>query len=365
MGCFVSSPKSGEDKKDKEISKLQNQAERKAEDQIKLLLLGAGESGKSTIFKQMKILYGEAWDAEELVTLRPVVYTNVIQNMRLVLDYISVNGLDFGSESIAEVANKARALPDDMELNKEIGKWMKTLWANQAVKEAWEKRSGFQVLDCLEYYCEQMDRISVGPSYIPTQQDILQARVRTTGIVEEKYLIDGIQFVMFDVGGQRNERKKWLHAFQDVTAMIFVAAISEYDQVLYEDSNTNRIDEATKLFDEVGNSQWFSKTSMILFLNKNDLFLEKLKHVPLRVPGVRNDDFQGPYAEEAGADFNKCVEAAHEYLTGLFTVRIRDGKRHVYTHITMATDSKQTYVVLNSCKDIILRGNLQSAGFME
>ena len=110
--------------------------------------------------------------------------------------------------------------------------------------------------------------------------------------MEEKYVIDGVQFTMFDVGGQRNERKKWIHAFDNVTAVIFVAAISEYDQVLYEDSQTNRIDEAIKLFDEICNSSWFSKTSMILFLNKSDLFKAKLKHVPLRVPGVRYDDFQ-------------------------------------------------------------------------
>ena len=48
---------------------------------------------------------------------------------------------------------------------------------------------------------------------------------------------------MFDVGGQRNERKKWIHCFDDVTAVIFVAAISEYDQNLYEDHKTNRMHE--------------------------------------------------------------------------------------------------------------------------
>ena len=96
--------------------------------------------------------------------------------------------------------------------------------------------------------------------------------MRTSGIVEEKYVIDGVQFTMFDVGGQRNERKKWIHAFDNVTAVIFVAAISEYDQVLYEDENTNRMVEALNLFEEICNSRWFHDTSMILFLNKRDLF---------------------------------------------------------------------------------------------
>merc|ERR1719421_1881028 len=83
------------------------------------------------------------------------------------------------------------------------------------------------------------------------QRDALYARVRTSGIVTEKYLIDGTTFEMYDVGGQRNERRKWIHCFEDVTAVIFVAAISEYDQKLFEDGATNRMVEALELFEEV------------------------------------------------------------------------------------------------------------------
>lgn len=59
---------------------------------------------------------------------------------------------------------------------------------------------------------------------------------------------------MYDVGGQRNERRKWIHCFDNVVAIIYVAAISEYDQVLYEDSTQNRVLEAVKLFEEICNS---------------------------------------------------------------------------------------------------------------
>lgn len=40
---------------------------------------------------------------------------------------------------------------------------------------------------------------------------------------------------MFDVGGQRSERKKWIHCFEGVTAIIFCVAMSAYDLVLAED----------------------------------------------------------------------------------------------------------------------------------
>ena len=196
MGCFTSktAEKARETAMDKKISKEQHASMRRQEEIIKLLLLGAGESGKSTIFKQMKILYGQAWDTDELNSLKPVVFANIIQNMRLVLEYADVNGFDFGD--LGDAVKSFIALPDDTDVTGETGKTVKKLWANSGVQEAWGKRSGFQVLECLEYYCKEIDRISA-PGYVPTQQDILQARVRTSGIVEEKYVIDGVQFVMF------------------------------------------------------------------------------------------------------------------------------------------------------------------------
>jgi len=86
---------------------------------------------------------------------------------------------------------------------------------------------------------------------------------------------------MFDVGGQRSERKKWIHCFENVTAIVFLVAISEYDQVLVEDETVNRMQEALTLFDSICNSRWFVKTSIILFLNKIDLFKEKLTKSPM------------------------------------------------------------------------------------
>lgn len=63
--------------------------------------------------------------------------------------------------------------------------------------------------------------------------------------------MDKIKFRVFDVGGQRAERRKWINCFDNVTSVIFVAAISEYDQVLFEDPSKNRVEEAVELFEEI------------------------------------------------------------------------------------------------------------------
>ena len=136
--------------------------------------------------------------------------------------------------------------------------------------------------DSAAYYLNQLDRIA-SPHYVPTQQDVLRTRVKTTGIIETQFTFKGLHFKMFDVGGQRSERKKWIHCFEGVTAIIFCVALSGYDLVLAEDEEMNRMMESMKLFDSICNNKWFVETSIILFLNKKDLFEEKIRHSPLTI----------------------------------------------------------------------------------
>lgn len=188
-------------------------------------------------------------------------------------------------------------------------------------------------------------------SYIPTEQDVLRSRVRTTGIVENNFEIEGNQFRMFDVGGQRNERKKWIHCFEDVTAVLFVAAISEYDQVLFEDESTNRMDEALCLFEEISNSKWFGSTSIILFLNKRDLFANKIKNVSLRVcfPEYEGDD---------------SYEDGSQFIQAQFESKSRNPTKSIYSHVTCATDTHNVSAVFNAVKDIIIQNGLTEAGLV-
>lgn len=86
-------------------------------------------------------------------------------------------------------------------------------------------------------FLDDLDRLGK-KDYMPTEQDILRTRVKTTGIVEVHFSFKNLNFKLFDVGGQRSERKKWIHCFEDVTAIIFCVAMSEYDQVLHEDETT-------------------------------------------------------------------------------------------------------------------------------
>jgi hypothetical protein len=214
-----------------------------------------------------------------------------------------------------------------------------------------------------------LDRIA-DENYIPTEQDVLRSRAKTTGIIETEFTVEKTKFRMVDVGGQRSERKKyvsynnkiyfyintlffffyrWMHCFQDVTAVIFCVAMSEYDLKLYEDESTNRMHESIKLFKEICNSKWFVDTSMILFLNKRDLFEEKIKKIDLN---VCFPEYQG------GKDY----EAAAKFVEEKFQSQNENPKKLIYTHRTCATDTGNILVVFNAVKDIIIHGVLETSG---
>jgi GTPase SAR1 family protein len=357
----------------KKLEMMNKQDHKKEMSRVKLLLLGTGESGKSTIFKQMKILYGadKGYTPKEREQAKPYIYGNIFSNLKTVLENTDKYGpvQNEGARQAFMSLLKADDEPAP-EINPHIASILKALWEDPGVQATWKARANFQVQDALKYYIGEIDRIAQH-SWAPTDADILRSRVRTTGIQEETYIIDKVEFAMFDVGGQRNERKKWIHCFDQVTAVIFVAAISEYNQVLYEDNSMSRIQEALLLFEEIANSKWFKQTSIILFLNKRDLFAEKICEVPFRAEG-RFEDFKGPHvvfgtasAVMGTAEHMACYDAAVNYLKDAFVARNKQqATKEIYTHVTCATDTKNVEVVFNACKDIILKSNLHGSGFM-
>jgi guanine nucleotide-binding protein G(o) subunit alpha len=163
------------------------------------------------------------------------------------------------------------------------------------MKEVWQKRALLNVIDGHKDFLDEIDRIA-SKAFKPAQQDVLLARVKTTQVVMERYRIDGIDFEMYDVGGQRSERRKWIDCFDSVDAVIFVAALSEYDQNLAESKKTNRMVEALELFRSICNNRAFSNTSVMLFLNKKDIFEEKLQYSDIAD--------QKPFADYAGPQNN-------------------------------------------------------------
>lgn len=212
-------------KLNKAIDSAQEKSQNTDEALKKLLLLGAGESGKSTLFKQMITLYGKGYSEAERISYKPVIYSNTIEAMRILIEnydelHDEIDGckIDAAHE---DAANRMRNLIGDEQVVGQIVDDIRNLWfKDPGIKTIFENRAQFQFPDSGPYFFKRLDELSK-EDYIPTQQDVLRSRVRTTGIVETSFELEGNVFKMFDVGGQRNERKKWYVLYLKINLFIF------------------------------------------------------------------------------------------------------------------------------------------------
>lgn len=348
--CPGGQPGSAEERKQSaQIDSELRQFRKEFEHEVKLLLLGAGESGKSTIAKQMKIIHLEGYTEAERAAFRDVVHSNIVMCIKSLLQACENFELKLNKKN-KDKAEAIKQLEAMSVLTPELGKDMKDLWNDKAIQKTFDRANEFQLFDSTAYWFQNIDRIA-DPSFVPNEQDILRARTKTTGITEIDFEVENTKFRMVDVGGQRSERKKWIHCFQEVTAVIFCVAMSEYDLKLYEDESVNRMHESLKLFDEICNSRWFSSVSLILFLNKSDLFRDKIKKVNLN---VCFPEFDG------GLDYDRASEFVQ---TKFVNLNKSPDQKQVYPHITCATDTNNIRFVFNAVKNIILHQALDASGF--
>jgi len=140
MGCMIS--KTAEDKVAAERSKmidktLKTDGQRDAKD-VKLLLLGAGESGKSTIVKQMKIIHDNGFSTEELSQFKAVVYSNLVQSIQMIIKAMSRLEIEYDDASRAEDERQLFTLAGTSEedvLTEELVGIIKRLWADKGVQK--------------------------------------------------------------------------------------------------------------------------------------------------------------------------------------------------------------------------------------
>lgn len=349
MLCFRSRSDS-DDRRSREIDSLLRRDEKAMKKVVKLLLLGAGESGKSTILKQMRLIYTkEGFSKQEKEEWRCIIFNNILDGLRTIVNAMEEFDFQFHNKSTLQklpLILQIRDMgPDDTSLIKHLSV-IKTVWIDPGFQEAVDSNR-FSLSDNLRYFFSQLDRL-FSKDFIPTDQDILHARLRTTGITETIFDLGTFKYRMFDVGGQRSERKKWIHCFENVNALIFLVAISGYDQCLAEDKEGNQMQEALMLWESIANSHWFKKSALILFLNKIDLFRAKVPHSPITKYGFT--DFRGN---------TKDPGETSKYFMKKFTSLSRSSSQEVYPHFTNATDTDLLKVTMASVQDMIIQKNLQ------
>ncbi|CAO2608403.1 Guanine nucleotide-binding protein G(z) subunit alpha [Lemmus lemmus] len=324
MGCRQSSEEKEAARRSRRIDRHLRSESQRQRREIKLLLLGTSNSGKSTI------------------EYKPLIIYNAIDSLTRIIRALAALKIDFHNPDRAYDAVQLFALTGPAESKGEITPEllgvMRRLWADPGAQACFGRSSEYHLEDNAAYYLNDLERIAA-PDYIPTVEDILRSRDMTTGIVENKFTFKELTFKMVDVGGQRSERKKWIHCFEGVTAIIFCVELSGYDLKLYEDNQTSRMAESLRLFDSICNNNWFINTSLILFLNKKDLLAEK------KYKGQNTYEEAAVYIQRQFEDLNRNKET-----------------KEIYSHFTCATDTSNIQFVFDAVTDVIIQNNLKYIG---
>ncbi|XP_032065903.1 guanine nucleotide-binding protein subunit alpha-13 [Thamnophis elegans] len=355
-GCMLNSSEAEQQRRSKAIDKCLYREKTYVKRLVKILLLGAGESGKSTFLKQMRIIHGQDWDRSAREEFRATIYSNVIKGVRVLVDAREKLHIPWGNPANQTNGDKMMAFDTRSEVVQGMVQTctflqylptVRALWADTGIQHAYDRRREFQLGESIKYFLDNLDKLG-DADYLPSQQDILLARRPTKGIHEYDFEIKNVPFKMVDVGGQRSERKRWFECFDSVTSILFLVSSSEFDQVLMEDRLTNRLTESLNIFETIVNNRVFSNVSIILFLNKTDLLEEKVQKVSIR-----------DYFSEFEGDPHNLTDV-QKYLVDCFRTKRRDQQQKpLYHHFTTAINTENIRLVFRDVKDTILHDNLK------
>jgi len=332
-----------------EVRKLYPPPPLKVDDEIKkpdvkILLLGAGETGKSTVMKQLRIFVQGGFTTKELLDYKPLIFDQVVNCMKVLINACKEFGIELQPGNLEIGGNFFSAYeiedPPSPELSKKITPqvWndLETLWADLGIQKAYSRRSELKLDDSTKYWFENLDRLRDN-DYIPNEADILRSRVKSFGVSDFTSMFESKSVQVIDVGGQKSERKKWLKCFEGVNTVIYVVSLGDYDMRLREEKEAeNRMLDSLSVFENLCKSTYFKDSNMILFLNKVDLLADKIQRVDLT---TCFPDYTG------GKDFEK----AEKFIKDKFLYI----NKNCMVRMTTATDSRNMRQVFNSCKDAL------------
>lgn len=154
-GCCMSDEDKIARNRSKTIDKKLKQEKLLYRRTVKILLLGSGESGKSTFLKQMRIIHGKEYNKEELKQFKPIIYGNIIKGMKVLIDARDKLYIPWGDERNAEYGNVVFSFDNKTRLDEPVFlqyvPLVQKLWADNGIRTAFDRRREYQLV-CIFYY---------------------------------------------------------------------------------------------------------------------------------------------------------------------------------------------------------------------
>ncbi|KIK53435.1 hypothetical protein GYMLUDRAFT_265031 [Collybiopsis luxurians FD-317 M1] len=348
MGNLISQPNQ-KDKRSDAIDRQIEEDSRIFKRECKILILGSQESQKSIVNGLKR---NSGLSEQEHAVYRSKVCQTVLYSAQAIILAMRKFEMDFGVESNTMFADKVMNCRVDegtpFTLSPDIAYAIHQLWSDPVMSKVLDQKdSEFHLMDGAPYLLDHVLRIG-SPDYLPTEADISRvSEEKSTGIEEIRLTVGQLSLCIYYVGCQRTEYRKWIHCFETVTNIIFCVALTDYDQVLPDNSNKTRLMETLILFGSVINSRWFLNTTIILFLNEIDEFKKKLARVPL-------ERYFPEYT--GGNDINKATK----YILWKF-MQFNRARLSVYPHLTRGDDPANIRLISAAVKETILANALKAS----
>jgi len=236
---------------------------------------------------------------------------------------------------------------------------IRSLWDDPQIKTIL-KAQKIRLEDQAGFFLNDLDRITE-KRYMPSDDDVLRARLKTLGVTEYRFSMESGNAVnsdwrIYDVGGTRSQRLFWAPFFDYCDAIIFLAPISCFDQSLAEDRTVNRLEDSVLLWKDVCSNRLLQTVQIILFLNKIDLFRQKLES------GVSFSKYVTTYGNRPND-----VDSCSAYLKRKFASIQKETSpqtRQFFCHFTAVTDTKATSIILARVGDLVVRANLKDSNLI-
>lgn len=382
---------------------------------IKMLLLGQAESGKSTLLKNFQLAFTPIQFQNERGVWKRIVQLNLINSIKIILDALQSEWAPDNEAStplrkehrllhlrLSPLLAYETALNEILSLNPEArdicvragSGWKSTLsgdpprpsvdgprsrdllikndptqvleasaddvlslWADPAVHDVLRSRE-IHLQDSSGFFLDDVSRISMR-DYVPTESDIVRARIRTIGVEEHHFVAEsgtekGSEFFIADVGGSRSSRASWIPYFDDVDAILFLAPLA-FNLSLEEDPRVNRLEDSLQLWRAICENKLLANCTLILFLNKKDILVKTLG--------------SGVSVKRYVTSYNDPNDAPH--VTKYFKDRFKSYHRKLSLHPrpficyeTSAIDTRGTQSVVLAVHDSIIRKNLAKSNLI-
>eukprot|EP00455_Lapot_gusevi_P030296 TRINITY_DN3258_c0_g1_i4.p1 TRINITY_DN3258_c0_g1~~TRINITY_DN3258_c0_g1_i4.p1 ORF type:complete len:338 (+),score=10.82 TRINITY_DN3258_c0_g1_i4:93-1106(+) len=292
----------------------------------KWLLLGSGQVGKSTIFRHMRYT---GYELQPQSLLKDLQNSTWMVMKRLVDEQSARLGRPIASILAEETKIVDMASDYDHEYTAEVGAVLHRLWQDPFIRQCYFRRHEFHLPDSAGYLLDRATQWA-DPNYTVTLQDILHIVKSTSGIITWTGELNGQKVAVTDVGGLKNERRKWPFAMEGTSMVLFVASLSQYDRVMYEDPSINQLQDSLDLFEFVAKHNQLENCRLVLIFNQMDLFRAKIQRCSLR---DYFPDYDGPQQD---------ADAAQAWLVQQFRNRLPSHRQIDDIFFTTATDLVDT-----------------------